>query len=252
MASILVVSAHPDDETLFAGGTLAMFAQQGKEIYILETTRGEGGEVGEPPLTTPENLGAFREQEVRQAAKALGAHDTFFLPFIDPFMEINGIARRISEPLEDFAEAIGEYIKSIRPDLVITHGSDGEYGHPQHIYTHQATRWALNNWAPATPLLSWSAWYESPVRERVLNRSDPADMISDIRPWLDAKIAAVLCHRTQHAMFLRNTGAANIPAMVWPIETFHIWQGPLPRDLGPFPAAEGRLAAKKITPETLN
>ena len=72
MPSILAISAYPDDESLFAGGTLAMYAEQGHRVYILETTRGEGGEVGEPPLTTEENLGAFREQEVRKAARELG------------------------------------------------------------------------------------------------------------------------------------------------------------------------------------
>ena len=126
MASILVISAHPDNETLFAGGTLAMLAQKGHDVYILETTRGEGGEVGDPPLTSRENLGLFREQEVRNAAEALGVRDIFFLPFVDPYMEINGIARRIDEPLPVFADAIEDYIKRIQPDVVITHGSDGE------------------------------------------------------------------------------------------------------------------------------
>ena len=69
-------------------------------------------------------------------------------------MEINGIARRIDVSLKDFAGAIGNYIKRIQPDLVITHGSNGEYGHPQHIYTHQATRLALSNGHPHTALLS--------------------------------------------------------------------------------------------------
>jgi LmbE family N-acetylglucosaminyl deacetylase len=210
-----------------------MYAQKGNDVYILETTRGEGGEVGEPPLSTRENLGTFREQEVRQAADALGARDIFFLPFIDPYMEINGIARRIDDPLDVFADAIGDHVRKIQPDLVITHGSDGEYGHPQHIYTHQATRMALSNGAPKTALLSWSAWYESPERERVMNRNDRADIIVDIRRWLDAKIAAALCHKTQHAMFLRNTGAPSVAAMIWLTETFHLWKGPLPRELQP-------------------
>lgn len=233
MASILVVSAHPDDETLFAGGTLAMYAQKGNDVYILETTRGEGGEVGDPPLTTRENLGQFREQEVRNAAGTLGVRDIFFLPFVDPYMEINGIARRIDETLAVFAEAVGGYIQRIRPDVVITHGSDGEYGHPQHVYTHRATRMALNSEAPGTALLSWAAWYKAPERARVLNRNDRADIICDIRPWLEVKIAAALCHKTQHAMFLRNTGAPSVPAMIWHTETFHIWKGPLPAELQP-------------------
>ena len=107
MRSILAISAHPDDESLFAGGTLAMYAERGHQVYILETTRGEGGEVGEPPLTTKENLGAYREQEVRKAARALGVRDIYFLPFIDPHMEINGIARPIDITLDEFVKAIG-------------------------------------------------------------------------------------------------------------------------------------------------
>jgi len=231
MATILVVSAHPDDETLFSGGTLAMYAQKGHDIFILETTRGEGGEVGEPPLTTRENLAAFREQEVRQAARILDVRDIFFLPYIDPYMEINGIARRIDAPLADFAAAIETYVQKIDPDLVITHGSNGEYGHPQHIYTHRATRLALNSGRPSTALMSWSAWHAPSERERILNKDDHADIISDIRPWHDIKVAAALCHKTQHAMFLRNSGAPSIADMVWKTEAFHIWQGLLPQGL---------------------
>ncbi|MBW2411453.1 MAG: PIG-L family deacetylase, partial [Deltaproteobacteria bacterium] len=115
MSKILVISAHPDDETLFSGGTLARYAQQGHAVFILETTRGEGGEVGEPALTTRENLATFREQEVREAARVLGARDIFFLPYIDPHMEINGIARRIDVPLQEFAAAIETYVRKIEP-----------------------------------------------------------------------------------------------------------------------------------------
>ncbi len=231
MANILVISAHPDDETLFSGGTLAKYAQQGHAIFILETTRGEGGEVGQPPLTTRENLASFREQEVRAAARVLGARDIFFLPYIDPYMEINGIARRIDIPLTEFAAAIETYMHKISPDLVITHGSNGEYGHPQHIYTHQATRLALRNGGVRSALMSWSAWYAPSERQRVLNRDDNADIITDISPWHDIKVAAALCHKTQHAMFLRNSGAPSVPDMVWKTEAFHIWQGPLPDGL---------------------
>jgi LmbE family N-acetylglucosaminyl deacetylase len=231
MTTILVVSAHPDDETLFSGGTLAMYAQKGHDIFILETTRGEGGEVGEPPLTTHENLAAFREQEVRQAAGILGARDIFFLPYIDPFMEINGIARRIDAPLADFAATIATYVEKIDPQLVITHGSNGEYGHPQHIYTHRATRMALNSTRKGTAFMTWSAWHTPSAYERILNQDDQADIISDITPWHDIKVAAALCHQTQHAMFLRNSGAPSVADMVRKTETFHIWQGPLPQDL---------------------
>jgi LmbE family N-acetylglucosaminyl deacetylase len=231
MASILAISAHPDDETLFAGGMLAMCAEKGHRVTILETTRGEGGEVGEPPLTARDNLGVFREQEVRKAAQILGVDDIHFLPFIDPYMEINGTARRIDIPLEDFTGALEDYIRRIQPDVVITHGSNGEYGHPQHIFTYQATCRALANGHRDIALLTWCAWYQPSERERILNRDDPADMVLDISPWLDTKIAAALCHQTQHAMFLRNSGAASVEAMVWKTESFRLWKGRLPTDL---------------------
>lgn len=234
MASILLVSAHPDDETLFAGGTVAMYAERGHDVYILETTRGEGGEVGEPPLTTHDKLGAFREQEARNAASAIGARDIFFLPYMDPRMEIGGTPRRIDVPLKVFARAIEEYVLRIRPDLVITHGSNGEYGHPQHVYTHRATRKALSEGPPNTALISWAASYEPTEIERILNKDDTAEIVRDITPWLDAKVSGALCHRTQHAMFLRNSGAPGISEMVGGFlttESFHIWKGPLPHDL---------------------
>ena len=119
----------------------------------------------------------------------------------------------------------------LNPDLIITHGSNGEYGHPQHIYTHQATQLALNNHSSGVSLMSWSAWFEPAERERVLNRDDPANIVRDVTQWLDTKIEAALCHKTQHAMFLRNTGAPSIADMVLRTESFHIWKGPLPDGL---------------------
>ena len=84
MTSILAVSAHPDDESLFAGGTLAMFAEQGANVYILETTRGEGGEVGEPPLTTPENLAPIENRRPAKQHVLFVLGISFFCPILIP------------------------------------------------------------------------------------------------------------------------------------------------------------------------
>ncbi len=79
--------------------------------------------------------------------------------------------------------------------------------------------------------MSWSAWHMASGRERVLNPDDQADIVIDTGAWHDIKVAAALCHKTQHAMFLRNSGAPSVADMVWKTETFHIWQGPLPENL---------------------
>src|SRR5262249_7780230 len=182
MATILAVAAHPDDETMLAGGTLAMYAEQGHAVYILATTRGEGGEAGEPPLATRERPGAGREAEAGCAAAALGAREVFFLPFVDPVMEVGGTPLPIDAPLHEFAAAIGAYIHQLRPSVILTHGSSGEYGHPQHIYTYRATRLALAGSGLVAELWSWAAWYDNPERERLLNRFDRADVVRDITP----------------------------------------------------------------------
>jgi N-acetylglucosamine malate deacetylase 2 len=231
MATILAVSAHPDDETLFAGGTLAGYARQGHEVYILETTRGEGGEAGDPPLATLETLGAVREQEARAAAAALGIKGIFFLPFIDPRMEIGGTPRAIDVSLETFSGAIADYIGKLSPDLVLTHGSNGEYGHPQHIYTHRAVFKALADFHQNIALMTWQAWYEPSHYARILNANDRADIVCDIVLWREAKVNAALCHKTQHAMFLRNSGLPTVADMVWNTESFHLWNGPAPEEL---------------------
>ena len=207
-----------------------MYAEQGHHVYILDTTRGEGGEVGEPPLATFETLGAVREQEVRAAARALGAEDIFFLPFIDPHMEIGGTPLAIDVPLDAFVAAIREVIEQLQPSLILTHGSNGEYGHPQHVFTHRATRLALDAVTQPVALATWCAWYEPSPFSRILNRDDPADIVRDITPWLDAKTAALLCHKTQHTMFLRNSGAPSVADMVPRKESFHIWYGPMPEN----------------------
>jgi LmbE family N-acetylglucosaminyl deacetylase len=223
MSTILVIAAHPDDETMLAGGTLAMYTEQGHSVYILSTTRGEGGEIGEPPICTRAELGAVREGELRCAAAALGARAVFFLPYIDPYMEIGGAAASIDAPLHEFAAAIGEYLRQLRPEIILTHGSNGEYGHPQHIHTHRATRLALAGSGLPAALWSWAAWYDAPEREQLLNRYDRADVVRDISPWLDAKVAAADCHQTQHTMFLRNSKVASVRETVMKIESFHRW-----------------------------
>ena len=220
MATVLVISAHPDDETMAAGGTIAMHAERGDAVYLLETTRGEGGEAGDPPLADQAHLGAYREGELREAAAILGVREVTFLPYVDPHMEIDGEAARIDAPLEEFVAAIAAELRRVRPDIVITHGSNGEYGHPQHIYTHQAARLALAQVGLPVTLHTWGAWYEGAERPEMMNRFDKADIVRDITPWLERKVAAAMCHRTQHAMFLRNTGAPSVPAMITHTESF--------------------------------
>ena len=222
---VLVVAAHPDDETVFCGGMIAKYASEGHDVFILLTTRGEGGEFGEPPLCARDELGMVREREARTAAAALGARDVFFLPFCDPLVGPDDTLYHIDATPEQLSAAIAEVMARLRPNVVITHGSNGEYGHPQHIFTHQAVFQALRGLAPWQPaeVLTWGGAYADPEKPRHINQDDPADLVLDITPWLAQKIAAIDAHRTQHGLFLRKNPGKTIGELPGRTESFRRW-----------------------------
>src|SRR3990172_7423266 len=82
--NVLAFFAHPDDEAMLAGGTLALLARSGAQVHYLCATRGEGGETGEPPVCSIEELGQVREQEMVCAVQALGGRSLTFLGYEDP------------------------------------------------------------------------------------------------------------------------------------------------------------------------
>ncbi|MEP0828701.1 MAG: PIG-L family deacetylase [bacterium] len=133
---LMTVLAHPDDESLGMGGTLAKYSREGVDTYLITATRGERGRYGDlqefPGL---EAVGQIREKELRMAAKRLGITEVHFLDYIDGDLDK-------AEPLEAIAK-ITYYIRKYRPQVVVTFGPEGGYGHPDHIaicqYTTAAT-----------------------------------------------------------------------------------------------------------------
>ena len=242
MARILAISAHPDDE-IFGAGYLASRVAAGDELFLLCTTRGEGGEVGEPPVGPKARLGELRVVEMRNAAAALGAREVDFLDFVDPWMEIGGEALAIDASPDEFRDAILPHLERLRPDVVVTHGSNGEYGHPQHAYTHRVVRAALTALRPWQPseLLTWCANpgadqggdrggdQDGRQGDRLVNQDDPADFTLDISPWFDRKLAVVDAHVSQQAMFLRNNRTDRLADVIRRTESFRRW--PLPETL---------------------
>ena len=86
MKRLMAVFAHPDDEGAIAG-SLARYAQEGVQVTLVCATRGEAGEISDPSLATPENLGAVREEELRCACAAIGISDLRLLGYCDSGME---------------------------------------------------------------------------------------------------------------------------------------------------------------------
>ena len=133
---LLVVFAHPDDESMGMGGTLAKYAAQGVETYCVCATRGERGWFGpEERNPGPEALGQIRTRELEHAVKELGMQGLFFLGYVDGEVD-----------QADHMEAIGRivsHIRRIQPQVVVTFPPDGNYGHPDHIAIGQFTSGAV-------------------------------------------------------------------------------------------------------------
>ena len=132
---ILCVFAHPDDESFGCGGALAGYAMRGTPVDVLCATRGQAGQLGDPPVTTHAGLGAVREVALRAAMQLLGFRDLFLLDFED--------GQLVDAPPETFAAQVMEILRRVRPTTVITFGPHGINGHPDHIATHVAATTAF-------------------------------------------------------------------------------------------------------------
>jgi LmbE family N-acetylglucosaminyl deacetylase len=204
MMNILAFFAHPDDETMLVGGSLALLAHKGFSVHYLSATRGEGGELGEPPICTRQELGDVREQELVCAVQALGGRSLTFLGYVDPTVGPGEQLFPYTENLTMLAGQVAASIRQFQPLAVFTHGSNGEYGHPAHLLTYAAARIAVESFSAAAPMLyTVMADFPDHPRKRLANRSDPAHLVVDVTSCLPQKEKAALCHRTQHALFVR-------------------------------------------------
>ena len=122
---LLGIFAHPDDETLCAGGTLAKYASAGAEVRVVSLTKGGAGQIRDASAATRSTLTAVREKELEAAGTELGLSGTRCLDYRD-----GDLSAIDSDTLADLAF---ELISELDPDVVITFGPDGFSGHPDHI-----------------------------------------------------------------------------------------------------------------------
>ena len=225
--NILAFFAHPDDETQLGGGTLALLARSGARVHYLCATRGEGGETGEPPLCSEAELGAVREHELVCAVGSLGGSSLTFLDYIDPRVGPDQQLYAYTQDLTFLAVQVAATIRQFGIHAVITHGSNGEYGHPAHVLTHQSARLAVESFGQDAPLLyTVAATFPEHPWPRISNPDDPAHLVLDITPVLAERTQAALCHRTQHALFVRRRSQAagrqlSVPEVIQRLESLH-------------------------------
>ena len=153
---ILLVHAHPDDETINNGATMARYVAEGAQVTLLTCTLGEEGEVLVPELAQlaadqADQLGGYRIGELRAAMAALGVTDMRFLGGAGRYRDsgmmgvpANGHPRAFWNA--DLDEAIGHavaVVRELRPQVVVTYDENGGYGHPDHIQAHRVAMGAV-------------------------------------------------------------------------------------------------------------
>lgn len=142
---LLGLFAHPDDEVFCLGGTLAGLVDGGGVGRIVSLTRGEAGEIRDATVASRRTLAAVRERELARAGSALGAAETRCHHYPD-----GTLAR---QPFEELVDVCLDAIDDFRPDIVVSFGPDGGYGHPDHIAASAAATEAARRSEQAPTML---------------------------------------------------------------------------------------------------
>ena len=210
--TVLAVFAHPDDESIACGGTLARLSDAGARVVLLCASRGERGMLSDSALVDDGNLGRVRTLELHEAARVLGIADVLVFDYPD------GNLRWADVP--ELQADIVSTLRRFKPDAVITFDEDGLYWHLDHIGVHERTSTAVQSLGADAPPLYYvtipkgvmrqvvdaaiaRGW--APVDAKIWNitpdafglQAEPHTLQLDVREWVPRKLAALRCHRTQ-------------------------------------------------------
>ena len=216
---LLVLLAHPDDEAFGSAGSFAFLTDRGATVTLIDATRGEAGEISDPMLATPQNLGEVREQELRTAMERVGVTDVRFLDYRDSGMagtEENKNPRAfMNANPADVAAQLRDVIDDLKPDAALTFGPDGIYGHPDHKMISRTATAAVLTATWETPALYYFViareFFEEMAAQKIgpfadMDQSTVAtmgtpsaeiDVWVNVAPYVERKSAAIMAHRTQ-------------------------------------------------------
>ncbi|MEZ4830504.1 MAG: PIG-L family deacetylase [Caldilineaceae bacterium] len=177
--TLLGVFAHPDDETFGPGGTLAKYAASGVDVHVIIGTDGDAGSVEEDHKRADgRTLSQERMEELTNAALLLNVTSIWNLPFRDSGMRgspDNDHPRAlIRQPVAELVAELTDYIRRLRPQVIITHDPFGAYGHPDHIRLCEVMSAAFTG--RATPIM----WGWMPTWRPTHRRN------STSAPWIGA------------------------------------------------------------------
>ncbi|MBP6729843.1 MAG: PIG-L family deacetylase, partial [Microthrixaceae bacterium] len=178
MATLVSFHAHPDDESIATGGTIAKAVADGHRVVLVMATRGEMGEVADDFLDPGEQLGIRRIGETFESAKVLGVHRVEFLGYVDSGMmgeSTNDRAYSFWRADVDAAAArLAQILREESADVLTIYDEIGGYGHPDHIQVHRVG-------ARAAELAGVTEVFEATINRDAMIRSiaDAAETMSE-------------------------------------------------------------------------
>ncbi len=204
MARTLVAfHAHPDDEALTTGGTLARAAAEGHRVVLVTAT---DGALGLASSRYDGRLADARRAELLESARVLGVARVELLGYADSGLgpvrgATSGGRLRFSEvPVRDAAERLADVLRKESADVLLSYDRNGGYGHPDHVHVHRvgaaAAALARTPRVLEVCVLPWVARLLAPRGVRIEPVGSPTHVV-DVRPWVEAKRAAIRAHRSQ-------------------------------------------------------
>ncbi|MDX1521384.1 MAG: PIG-L family deacetylase, partial [Anaerolineae bacterium] len=167
---LMAIFAHPDDEAFSSGGTLTKYASEGIEIHLVTATLGQQGQLANPAVALTQPIGVLREQELRCACEAYGVAHLHLLGYMDGQTTI--------APQSEAVFKIVRLLRTIKPQVVLSFGPDGSYGHYDHLAVH---RWATaavdlapnpEHWPEAGPAHSVAKFYHRALPESTVQNME--------------------------------------------------------------------------------
>jgi N-acetyl-1-D-myo-inositol-2-amino-2-deoxy-alpha-D-glucopyranoside deacetylase len=182
---MLLVHAHPDDEVVGTGATMARYLAEGAQVTLVTCTLGEEGEIHVPELAQlaadqADQLGGYRISEWREAGRALGLTDARFLGGAGRFRDsgMMGTAANAhprafwQADLDTAARLLVDVVREVRPQVLVTYDPNGFYGHPDHIQAHRVAMRGVELAAdPAVESAAGPAWQVAKVYWTAVPRS---------------------------------------------------------------------------------
>ncbi len=216
--TLVAIFAHPDDEAFGTGGTLAKYAHEGVEVHLVMATLGESGQIANPAIQPAEPMGVFRERELRNACEAYKIAGLHLLGYMDGQTTIVSQSGAVYK--------IVKLLREIQPQVVISFGPEGIYGHYDHLAVH---RWATaavelagdsERWPEAGPPHQVAKFYHRAMFEEQVAQLEeisgrkyvpidgvpfpfagyPPEKITtviDVRDYAEAKLTGIRSHVSQ-------------------------------------------------------